>query len=72
MIVGECFEKFLERSPVSVMVRGILARLVDPEKLARVWTDHALVQYTREVTFAHWVELMSAVVFGIVPSVGAG
>ena len=32
MILGECFEKFLERSPVSVLVRGILARIVDPEK----------------------------------------
>jgi hypothetical protein len=27
MILGECFEKFLERSPVSVMVRGILGTL---------------------------------------------
>ena len=72
MILGECFEKFLERSPVSGMVRGILARIVDPEKLARVFTDHALLQYTRELTFAHWVELRSEVVFRIVPSVGAG
>ena len=23
MILGECFEKFLERSPISIMVRGI-------------------------------------------------
>jgi Transposase DDE domain len=71
MILGECFEKFLERSPVSVMVRGTLERIFDPEKLERVFTDHALLQYTRELTFAHCVELMSDVVFRIVPSVGA-
>jgi hypothetical protein len=71
MILGEGFEKFLDRSPVSVMVRGILERVFDPEKLERVFTDNALLQYTRELTFAQCVGLMSDVVFRIVPSVGA-
>ena len=71
MILGECFEKFLERSPVSVLVRGTLERVFDPEKLERVFADHALLQYTRELTFAQCVGLMSDVVFRIVPSVGA-
>ena len=71
MILGECFEKFLERSPVSVMVRGTLERVFDPEKLERVFSDNALLQYTRELTFAQCVGLMSDVVFRIVPSVGA-
>jgi hypothetical protein len=70
-MLGECFEKFLARSPISVMVRGILERVFDPEKLERVFSDHALLQYTRELTFAQCVELMSDVVFRIVPSVGA-
>jgi hypothetical protein len=43
----------------------------DPEKLERVFTDHALLQYTRELTFAQCVGLMSDVVFRIAPSVGA-
>ncbi len=71
MMLGECFEKFLNRGPVSVMVRGILERVFDAEKLERVFSDHALLQYTRELTFAHCVELMSDVVFRTVPSVGA-
>jgi DDE family transposase len=71
MILGECFEKFLERSPVSVMVRGTLERVFDPEKLERVFSDNALLQYTRELTFAQCVGLMSDVVFRVVPSVGA-
>jgi len=32
MILGECVEKFIERSPVRVMVRGTLERVCDPEK----------------------------------------
>jgi DDE family transposase len=71
MILGECFEKFLERSPVSVMVRGTLERVFDPEKLEQVFSDNALLQYTRELTFAQCGGLMSDVVFRIVPSVGA-
>src|SRR5499433_1443795 len=71
MMLGECFEKFLAGSPVSVMVRGTLERVFDPEKLERVFSDNALLQYTRELTFAQCVGLMSDVVFRIVPSVGA-
>jgi hypothetical protein len=71
MILGECFEKFIERSPVSVMVRGTLERVFAPEKLERVFTDNAVLQYTRELTFAQCVGLMSDVVFRITPSVGA-
>src|SRR5689334_2585314 len=71
MVLGEGFEKFLDRSPVSVMVRGILERVFDPEKLEQVFSDNALLQYTRELTFTQCVGLMSDVVFRIVPSVGA-
>ena len=42
MILGECFEKFIERSPVSVMVRGTLERVFDPEKLERVFSPTML------------------------------
>jgi hypothetical protein len=53
------------------MVRGTLERVFDPEKLERVFSDNALLQYTREWTFTQCVGLMSDVVFRIVPSVGA-
>lgn len=71
MVLGECFEKFIAQSPVSVMVRGTLERVFDPEKLERVFADNAVLQYTRELTFAQCVGLMSDVVFRIAPSVGA-
>ena len=53
------------------MVRGTLERVFDPQKLERVFVDNALLQYTRELTFAQCVGLMSDVVFRIAPSVGA-
>jgi hypothetical protein len=71
MIVGECFEKFLAQSPVSVMGRGIRERVFDPEKLERVCRDNAVLQDTRDLTFAQCVGLMADVVFRIAPSVGA-
>jgi hypothetical protein len=71
MVLGECFEKFIERSPVSVMVRGTLERVFDPEKLEQVFAANAVLQYTRELAFAQCVGLMSDVVFRIAPSVGA-
>jgi IS4 transposase len=71
MFLGECFEKFIKRSPVSVMVRGTLERVFDPARLERVFADNAMLQYTRELTFAQCVGLMSDVVFRIAPTVGA-
>ncbi len=71
MFLGKCFEKFIERSPVSVIVRGTLERVFDPAKLERVFADNAVLQYTRELTFAQCVGLMSDVVFRIAPTVGA-
>jgi hypothetical protein len=44
MVLGECFEKFIAQSPVSVMVRGTLERVFDPEKLARVFADNETVE----------------------------
>jgi hypothetical protein len=72
MSVGECFEKFIDRSPVSVMVRGTLERVFDPEKLERVCTDHAGLPYPRELTLTQGVGRMSDGVFHSVPRVGAG
>ena len=71
MLLGKRFEAFIEASPVSVMIRGALERVLDPDKLEQVLKDHAVRQYTRELTFAECGEIMSDVVFQVVPSVGA-
>jgi len=71
MLLGKRFEQFIERSPVSVMIRGTLERVLDPDKLEQVFDDNAVRQYTRELTFAQCGEIMSDVVFRVCPSVGA-
>jgi hypothetical protein len=71
MILGKPFEAFVQESPVSVMVCGILERIFDPQKLDQVFAGHALLGYAKELTFASCVQLMSAVVFRTYPSVGA-
>lgn len=42
MLLGKRFEAFVEDSPVSVMVRGTLERVFNPEKLDQVFEDHAV------------------------------
>ena len=71
MLLGKRFKEFIESSPVSVIIRGTLERVLDPDRLQQVFDDHAVRQYTRELTFAQCGEIMSDVVFQVCPSVGA-
>jgi IS4 transposase len=71
MLLGKKFEAFVTASPVSVMVRGILERILHPDPLEQLFRDHAVAQYTLKITFAQCVQLMNEVVFKTVPSVGA-
>jgi Transposase DDE domain len=71
MLLGKPFAAFVAKSPVSVIVQGTLERVFDPQKLEQVFDNHAVAQYTKELTFADCVGLMSDVVFRVSPSVGA-
>jgi len=71
MLLGKRFEAFVEDSPISVMVRGALERVFNPERLDRVFEDHAVIQYTKELAFSQCVYMMSDVVTKVEPSVGA-
>jgi IS4 transposase len=70
MLLGKRFEAFVERSPVSVMVRGALERVFNPGNLEQVFEENAVLQYTKELTFAQCVHVMSDVVFQVSPKVG--
>ncbi len=70
-MLGAIFERFVEQSPMSVMVRGLMERVFAPEQINRIFEDNAKVQYTRELLFSSLVELMSLVVCGIQRSVNA-
>lgn len=71
MLLSAPFEKFVEASPVSVMMRGIVENLFHPERLERLFEENAVTQYTRRLPFATVAEVMGEVVFNVNPSVGA-
>jgi hypothetical protein len=71
MLLGKHFQAFVEGSPVSVMVRGVLEREFDPKRLDALFEETAQSGYTRELLFSTTVRLMSEVVLGVSPSVHA-
>ncbi|MEH1827691.1 MAG: hypothetical protein V7L22_20525 [Nostoc sp.] len=71
MIIGQVFERFVEESPVSVMVRGLLKTILCPQKLDELFEKSAKTQYTKELLFSTVVEMMNTVTCGIRPSIHA-
>src|SRR5574341_722694 len=70
-MLGAVFERFVEKSPISVMVRGTLERVLGPDPLDWWYERTAKKQYTRERLFSTVYDLMSQVVFRLQPSVHA-
>lgn len=71
MSLAAIFENFVSESPVTVMMRGTLERIISPEKLNELFDQTAQQQYTRELLFSDVVEVMMPVVAGMRPSVHA-
>jgi hypothetical protein len=70
-MLGKVFERFVEKSPISVMVRGTLERVLGADQLHAWFERTAQKQYTRTLLFSTVYELLSQVVFRIKPSVRA-
>ncbi len=70
-MIDAIFERFVQASPISVMVRAILERIFEPTALDELFERTAEKQYTRDLLFSTIVGLMSLVVSGIHPSVNA-
>ena len=70
-MINAIFSQFVEATPVTVMVRGIMERVFEPTALNKLFETYAVKQYTRELLFSNIVNLMSLVVSGIQPSVSA-
>ena len=70
-MLAAIFDAFVEASPVSVMLRGLMEKVFRPERLDEIFEQHAEVQYTRELLFSDLINLLSSVVCGIRPSVNA-
>ena len=70
-MLGKAFERFIEKAPVAVMVRGILERALNPDALNAIYERAAVTQYTRDLMFSSVVGLMNLVVCRIQPSIHA-
>ena len=67
-MLGEVFERFVEKSPISVMVRASLERVLSADRLDLWYERTAQKQYTRELLFSSVYALMNQVVFCMQPS----
>jgi IS4 transposase len=71
MIHSDVFERFVEDSPVCVMVQTLLENILPPTTVETLFERHAVEQYTRDLLFSDVVQLMSLVVCGIRPSINS-
>ena len=70
-MLGKVFQRFVENSPISVMVRGTLERVLGAEQLDAWYARTAQKPYTRTLVFSTVYDLLSQVVFRLKPSVHA-
>ena len=70
-MLSDIFKPFIEGSPLSVMMRGLVERLLNPEQMDQWFKQFAQEQYTRELLFSTVVSLMLEVVCGSRKSVNA-
>jgi hypothetical protein len=68
-MLSEIFHRFIEKSLVTVMTRGLLERLLNPGQLDAWFERTAEKQYTRELLFSTVVDLLMQVVCGVRKSV---
>ncbi len=68
-MLSDLFHRFVKVSPVTVMIRGLLERLLNPEQLDAWFARTAEKQYTRERLFSAVVDLLMQVVCGVRKSV---
>src|SRR3954454_10567224 len=71
MIQTEVFQRFVEDSPVCVMVQALMENALSPTTVDTLFERHAESQYTRDLLFSDVVHLMSLVVCGIRPSINS-
>ena len=70
-MLGKVCERFVKKSPISVMVRAALERVLGADRLD-LWCERtAQKPYTRELVFSSGYDLMNHVVFCVQPAVRA-
>lgn len=66
--LGKKIEAFAAKTPVAVLVRAVLQRDLDPERMDRLFHSTAEIQYEKTLLFSTVMMLMSEVVLKSVPS----
>ncbi|MCP4205142.1 MAG: hypothetical protein GY769_24800, partial [bacterium] len=69
-MIPEIFSRFVQASAVTVMLRGVLERTLNPGQLDAWFERTAPLQYTKELLFSEVFDVMSEVVLGVRPTVG--
>lgn len=70
-MLSQVFERFVKKSPISVMARATMEHAMTADALDKLFVEHADQQYTRELLFSSVVDLMGVVVSRSQPSVHA-
>jgi len=70
-MLSSVFDQFVKKSPITVMARGIMERVLDPEQLDKWFDTTADQQYTRDLLFSTVFDIVSEVVRGSHRSVHA-
>ena len=70
-MLSPTFERFVEKSPISVIARGMMERALNPEQLDQWFDKTAEAQYTKDLLFSSVFDIMSQVVCGSQKSVHA-
>ena len=63
-MMDSVFDAFVKQSPITVMARGMMERVLNPERLDELFDQSAEVQYTRNLLFSSVFNIMSRVVCG--------
>jgi hypothetical protein len=61
-MLNPVFKPFVEKSPIPVMARGMLERVLNPDQLNQWFDSTANDQYTKDLLFSTVFDLMSQVV----------
>jgi hypothetical protein len=71
MWLSPLFERFVENSPVTVIVRTLMEVVLAEEKMEQIFAQTAQTGYTREILFSTLVNMMIQVVCSVRQSIGA-
>ena len=61
MWLSPIFERFVTKSPVTIMIRAMMEVVLAPEKLDELFEKTAQTGYTKELLFSTLVNMMTQV-----------